>query len=219
MTESAWLRNTTVLQSYTRWWVNPEARLNYFYWPATALRRSYDKGTLPMALFKEVVPKLKAQLEDYANAKHPGGVAFDPVHGIWNTPGNEGQEQTISGPGFRTLVQSLMYGEFQSLSVMLAAIGDTIGAEKAAVTAEAWRRRVLQLWNPEIDAFDTLRAPKPITPSPPSPPMPTGWKLVQGTLTILFPFRFPTFHTSTSLQKATMELSAATRANVSPTHA
>ena len=43
MAEAAWMRNTTVFDSYTTWWNSPDARHNYYYWWATSLKRNFDK--------------------------------------------------------------------------------------------------------------------------------------------------------------------------------
>jgi len=77
---------------------------------ATALKRNFDK-TGDLELLKAVIPNYKAQFLDYTVGKLPtGGSKWLPeADCLWNSPGNEGQEQTISGPGCRPLVQSMMY--------------------------------------------------------------------------------------------------------------
>jgi len=116
MVEGGWLRDASVMDSYTRWWVTTEARHNYYYWFATALRRNFEKSA-DVALLKEVVPAYKAQFLLYANGSLPSSnAAFSKESDcLWNEPGNEGQEATISGPGCRPLIQSIMFGEASSV--------------------------------------------------------------------------------------------------------
>jgi hypothetical protein len=164
MLEGGWLRQPTYMDSYTRWWVTSEARHNYYYWFATALLQNfYHNGNV--ALLKEVVPAYKLQFAQYATGALPGNHGasdFSSEHDcLWNEPGNEGQEQSISGSGCRTLIQSVMYGEASALAELCTAIGDTAGAAEMAAEAEKWQRRVLALWNKKIDSFDTLRMPHP----------------------------------------------------------
>eukprot|EP00911_Craspedida_sp_UC1_P002994 UC1_evm4s2186 len=176
ITEGGWLRNTSIVDSYTRWWVDSRSRHNYYYWLATALRRNYDKyGAAYIPLLRDVVPRYADQFMQYAAGQLPGGAnsAFDSAHDcLWNAPGNEGQEQTISGPGCRTLVQALMHGEARSLSRLFAAIGDGANATRFDTEADRWRARTLRLWNTNISGFDTRRSGGPPKPPPPPPPKP-----------------------------------------------
>ena len=96
--EAGWMRQPAVMDSYTRWWLMSEARHNYYYWYATALKRNFDK-TGNLTVLEESLPRYKEQFLLYAQGKLPTANArFDPVADcLWNAPGNEGQEQTISG--------------------------------------------------------------------------------------------------------------------------
>lgn len=184
MIEAGWLRNKTTADSYSRWWVTPEARHNYYYWYATALRRNFLR-TENTELLRDVVPSYKTQFLKYVTGELPGGHGTSDFSVeqdcLWNHPGNEGQEQSISGEGCRTLIQSLMYGESAALADLCMAIGDTDGAAQMMAEADKWQRRVLRLWNPQINSFDTLRMSHPnVPPPPPPPPLPDGWTLVQG---------------------------------------
>ena len=44
--EGGWLRDRTVVDSYTRWWINEEARHNYFYWCVFSVIHSMDQSAL-----------------------------------------------------------------------------------------------------------------------------------------------------------------------------
>ena len=174
MAEAGWMRNRSVADSYSRWWTTDEARHNYYYWWATAARRVFGRSG-DAALLRATVPAYKAQFLQYARGALPNhNAGFSAEHDcLWNAPGNEGQEQSLSGPGCRSLVQSMMYGEAAALAELCAAIGDDDGAAEMLEEAARWQRRVLNLWNGNITAFDTLRMGKPPpAPTPPTPPPP-----------------------------------------------
>eukprot|EP01046_Picozoa_sp_COSAG06_P008097 COSAG06_NODE_406_length_16115_cov_38.420142_4_plen_594_part_00 len=195
MAEAGWLTTNAVRDSITHWWVASPQQQNpgYYYWYASALRRNYDKDG-NTSILRQVVPAYVQQHLRYANGTLPDrGAAFnEDADCLWNLPGNEGQEGSLSGPGCRPLVQSMMYGESSSLAVLCAAIGDSACAAQMQAEAERWQRRVLRLWNPALDSFDTLRLgdppPPPPPPPPPSPhphphpgpppPVPAGWALL-----------------------------------------
>ena len=179
MTEGGWLRNRSVTDSYSRWWTTDEARHNYYYWWATAARRNYGKSG-DAALLRATVPAYKAQFLQYARGQLPAANAgFSAEHDcLWNAPGNEGQENSLSGDGCRTLVQSMMFGEADALAELCAAIGDAAGEAEMGAEAARWQRRVLRLWNANLSSFDTLRfaySPPPGPPPPPPGPPPPGF--------------------------------------------
>eukprot|EP01047_Picozoa_sp_COSAG01_P016949 COSAG01_NODE_884_length_12927_cov_8.148191_5_plen_324_part_00 len=159
MREGGWLRQRVYIDSYSRWWVSNEAKHNYYYWFATALLRNFERSG-DVELLKEVVPRYKLQFAEYASGHLPApghGAAFSTEHDcLWNSPGNEGQEASISGPGCRSLIQSMMYGEAIALSRLLSAIGDKDGAAEMAAEAHKWQRRVQQSQVHSRHALDCL---------------------------------------------------------------
>ena len=177
-----------MLDSITRWWVQPDGwrpvpadkRLyhSYYYWYATALRRNFAKTGNTTAL-RGVLPRYRAQFEQFATGALPSSkaqvmVALDE-HGsecLFNAPGNDAQEGTISGPGCRPLVQGTLYGEAAALAEMFAAVGDAASAAQMHAEADTWQRRVLQQWNANLSSFDTIW--------PAVEPMPPGWTVVPG---------------------------------------
>ena len=92
MLEGGWMRSPIYMDSYTRWWVNNEARHNYYYWFATALRRNFFL-TGNTDLLREVVPAYKAQFAQYATGALPsnhGNSEFSSEHDcLWNAPGKD----------------------------------------------------------------------------------------------------------------------------------
>lgn len=178
MAEIGWMREPTVMHSYTRWWTNKAARLNYYYWFATALFRHFER-TGDLQLAKSVLPSYVQQFLRYGQGKLPThGARFDAQNDcLWNAPGNEGQEHSISGPGCRPLVNSLMYGEAAAIASLCFAIGDVQCAAKMATEANRWQQLVLRMWNTNLAAFDTLQLAPGHRLLPPLP-MPPGWELL-----------------------------------------
>jgi hypothetical protein len=177
--EGRWLRDPAVIDSYTRWWVNPESRHTYFYWLAHAVRQRYLL-TGNTSLVAAVLPDMITQFKQYAAGALPVQNAnFNEVHDcLWNAPGNEGQENTISGPGCRPLVQSVLYGEAAAISALCSVVGNTSCFQEFGSEATLWRNRLLRLWNPSLQSFDTDRIAPP-TPKPvPTPVTPRGYKLI-----------------------------------------
>ena len=179
--DGRWLRDQAVMDSYTAWWASglPGIKQNYYYWYATALlRRLQVAGSTNLPLVARLLPNVTALYWRYAAGDLPANAAWDAANNcLWNVPGNEGQENTASGPGCRPLVNSLMCGEAQALSALYGAVGDTAMAATFAGEAERWRATVLRMWNANISAFATLQSPQPAPPAPPVPPMPPGYAL------------------------------------------
>ena len=161
LTDARWLRAPAVAESYSRWWVSglQGIRPNYYSWWATAVRRRLQvEGAAALPRIAALLSNMSANLAAFANGTHPPGSAFSRAHDcLWNVPGNEGQERTISGPGCRPLVNALMFGEADALAQLCAAAGDAACAAQWAAAAGQWRERVLALWNPALGSFDTLR--------------------------------------------------------------
>lgn len=175
LTEARWLRDSPVPESYARWWTSglPGVRHNYYSWWAQGVRRWLQvAGASAVPLIRTMLPAAGETFRSYANGTlPPNGAAFDTVNDcLWNAPGNEGQENSISGPGCRPLVQALMTGEADALSELCAAAGDAAGAAEFAAAAALWRARTLRLWNTNLSSFDTLRGSQPPAPQPPAPP-------------------------------------------------
>ena len=160
ITDARWLRSPAVAQSYTRWWVSglPGIRSNYYSWLATAARRRLQvEGASALPLLAALLPNATDAFRAFANGTKPPESAFSaPNDCLWNVPGNEGQERSISGPGCRPLVNALMFGEADALAELCAAAGAPCAAEFAAEAAR-WRARTLALWNPALGGFDTLK--------------------------------------------------------------
>ena len=186
ITEGRWLRNVSVIPSYSQWWTSglPGVRQNYYYWLAAGVRRYIEvvgNTTGALLLVSSMLPNAADLFRAFANGTlPPSGAAFDTENDcLWNRPGNEGQENSISGAGCRPLVQALMTGEADAMAELAAAVGKSQLAAEFTEAATIWRNRTLRLWNANLSSFDTWVNAAP--PMPP-PPMPPGWvQLNSGT--------------------------------------
>ena len=106
----------------SRWWVQPglypgwvppgsppgtkKTFIKYYYWYATALKRNFDK-TGNRSLLEEVLPGYLVQFKQFASGAAPGDqqmmLTIDQrgTECLYNVPGNDAQEATISGSGCR----------------------------------------------------------------------------------------------------------------------
>ena len=185
--EGRWLRDTTnstslhPIDSYIQWWPSnlPGIKQNYYYWLSNAVMQRLQmigqSNSIFISILQNIVPNIASIMERYMNGYLPGNAAYDSVDDcIWNVPGNEGQENSISGPGCRPLVQALLYGEAKALVELCTIIQNTTCITEFTNQKLKFQQRLLNLWNANITGFDTWRIASP--PSPP-PPMPPGWNL------------------------------------------
>ena len=181
--EARWLRGDAarVADSYSGWWSSglPGVRNNYYAFLSHSLLRRLSVAGLAanLPVVTAALPNLTAITLAFMDGTLPGGRGSGvvPASGgcVWNSPGNEGQENSLSGPGCRPLVQSLLYGEAAALATLCGIVGNASCAAVFTERAAFFRARTLDLWNAAIGGFDTLQIPHP--PPPPPPPPPSGY--------------------------------------------
>jgi hypothetical protein len=180
LAEARWLRGangTAIADSATAWWFSglPGIELNYFTWHTQALLRGLEvRGAagLPRAL--ALLPNASAILSRYLAGQLPPNARYDAANAcVWNSPGDEGQENAISGPGCRPLVQALLAGEARAMAALCSLAGNATCAAAFTAAAGAFQAALLRLWSPSLGFFATLQGGKP-GPSPPPPPPPPG---------------------------------------------
>jgi hypothetical protein len=181
--EGRWGRDASVMDSYTAWWTSglPNVRHNYFASHAKSLldRLHVAGRAANLALVQAVLPNLTEVVSAYLAGNLPtANAVFDDVHDcVWNAPGNEGQERSLSGPGCRPLVQSLLFGEAAAVAELCAIAGNASCAATFSAAAAEFQQRVLRLWNGNLSFFDTLQESSPPAPPSPPPPMPSNYAL------------------------------------------
>ena len=186
LAEARWLRGangTAIADSATGWWFSnlPGVELNYFTWHTQALLRGLEvRGAagLPRAL--ALLPNASAILLRYLAGELPPAARYDAANAcVWNSPGDEGQENAISGPGCRPLVQALLSGEARAMAALCGLAGNATCAAAFAAAADAFQAALLRLWSPALGFFATLQGaapgPPPGPPPPPPPPLPPGF--------------------------------------------
>ena len=189
LAEGRWLRGpgATVVDSYSAWWASNLAGIksNYYSFYAFSLKRRLDVyGAANLRLLASLLPNVTALVSAFMSGALPGGGASGgggPNGCVWNSPGNEGQENSLSGPGCRPLVQSLLYGEAAALAALCGLTGNASCAAEFGARAAAFRAATLAQWNPNLTFFDTLRGPKPAPPPAPTPTPPGFAPWANGT--------------------------------------
>jgi hypothetical protein len=179
LAEGRWLRGpgASVVDSYSLWWSSnlPGIKSNYYSFYAFALLRRLAVAGAPanLPLVASLLPNASALVAAFMTGELPGGGASaggGPNGCVWNSPGNEGQENSLSGPGCRPLVQALLYGEAAALQQLCTLVGNATCAADFAAHAQAFRAATLAQWNPGLSSFDTLRMARPTPPPAPTPP-------------------------------------------------
>ncbi len=184
LAEGRWLRGpgAAVVDSYSAWWASnlPGVKSNYYSFYAFSLERRLQVAGLPanLPLVSSLLPNATALVASFMSGALPGGGASaggGPNGCVWNSPGNEGQENSLSGPGCRPLVQALLYGEAAALARLCGLAGNASCAGDFSARAAAFRAATLSGWNANISFFDTLRGPRPAPPPAPPTPTPPGF--------------------------------------------
>jgi hypothetical protein len=178
LAEARWLRGangTAIADSAAAWWMSnlPGVKLNYFTWHAHAILRRLEVTGLAAGLpaVAALLPNATDIGARFLAGELPPGAAFDADNGcVWNSPGNEGEENAISGPGCRPLVQALLFGEARALSALCGFAGNASCAAAFAARADAFQAALLRLWSAELGTFATLQGGAPAPPAPPAPP-------------------------------------------------
>ena len=184
LAEARWLRGangTAIADSAFGWWFSnlPGVELNYFTWHTQALLRGLEvwgaaRG-MPLAL--ALLPNASAILSRYLAGELPPSARYDAANAcVWNSPGDEGQERSISGPGCRPLVQALLAGEARAMAALCSLAGNATCAAAFTASAGAFQDALLRLWSPSLGFFATLQGgPPPAPPAPSPPPLPPGF--------------------------------------------
>ena len=183
LAEARWLRGangTAIADSAAGWWFSnlPGVELNYFTWHTQALLRGLEvRGAAGLPRVQALLPNATAILSRYLAGELPPHARFDAEHAcVWNSPGDEGQENSISGPGCRPLVQAMLAGEARAMAALCGLAGNASCAAAFAAAAGAFQAALLRLWSPALGFFATLQGAQPgPPPPPPPPPLPPGF--------------------------------------------
>ena len=183
LAEARWLRGangSAIADSAFGWWFSnlPGVELNYFTWHTQALLRGLEvRGAPALPHTLALLPNASAILSRYLAGELPPAARYDTANAcVWNSPGDEGQENSISGPGCRPLVQAMLAGEARAMAALCTLAGNATCAAAFTASAGAYQAALLRLWSPTLGFFATLQGARPgPPPPPPPPPLPPGF--------------------------------------------
>ena len=163
--ETRWLRDPVYAEDLARFWFSERAghRTAYGTWLASsvlAVAAVTGNSELPRSLLDAMVANYSAWERTREARSYPSGKPFpfggDGHGGFLTTDDREGTELTLSGDGYRPLLNASMWGEARAIAETARAVGRNELAEtfeaKAAVQ-DRWIRE--NLWNPDVGFFTT----------------------------------------------------------------
>jgi hypothetical protein len=149
--EARWLRDPEYVEDYTRFWFGSDGEpRRYSFWAADSVYQLYlATGDRELAI--GLLPDLEKNYGAWeATHQDPNGL-------FWQIDDRDGMEDSISGNGYRTTINSYMYGD----AVAIAKIAELAGTPDAAA---AYRDKAAQLqtliesrlWNPGAQFYETV---------------------------------------------------------------
>lgn len=162
--EGRWLSGGNFVYDYLRFLLErgrTRERGAYAWWPATSLGDWLDvTGETEKAL--SLLPLLKENFAAWERGWSYGGWFWIGKDGERNlfaiTDGYEGTEMSLTGVGYRPLVNAAMYGEAKALERFCRLVKDVSGADFYRGCAAALELAVKrQLWDSEKRFFLTMR--------------------------------------------------------------
>ena len=158
--EGRWLRKNDFLDDYARFWLKGSGakhKMLYTSWPAFALAErakvTGDKGLL-RELYEPLVSNMKVWDQWYGRT--PPGFGGD-VRLSWTHDSREGSEMSCGGHGFRPLVNSVLWGEADTLARLGREFGKPDVAAFCAGFAERYERSIKKaIWHGGRQSFTVL---------------------------------------------------------------
>lgn len=154
--EGRWMRNLSVLDSYSRFWFNGQGEPRKYTFPAAAAMHERHLVTGDASLLAALYDALARNYRAWAAA------AYAPRYGCaFGYADRDGQEHSIGGDGCRPLQQAALYAEASALAHIAKMRGDADGAAVFASHADRWQRATLSLWSPALRFFVTRAVARP----------------------------------------------------------
>jgi len=148
--EGRWLRNSSYLDSYARFWMGGGGDpRSYTFWVASALYQRYKvngDAALLLELRGALVANYDAWVRTHTSTEHDCA---------WQYADRDGQEHSIGGDGCRPLLNSALVGEATALAAIATLAADEPSALRFRREADRWRRALLSLWSPSLQFFET----------------------------------------------------------------
>lgn len=157
MLEGRWLRDRSILDDYTRFWFSHPVESTYYAsWLVEGMyRRALLTGDA--TLLRDNLPTLVAMYERWEQGflhrdKHSIGLRGN---GLFRTiDDREGTEISISGHGFRPLLNACLYAHARVIATLAA--GTPLGQTYAAKADRLRETYLNRLWNPALQFFTPL---------------------------------------------------------------
>ena len=156
--EGRWLRSTTYLDSYSRFWFSAEgAPRKYTFWAASAMHARYlvtGDAELLVSLYPSLSANYRAWVAEHLSLDHEC---------FWQYADRDGQENSVGGDGCRPLLNAAMVGEATALASIATLAGDHGASLAFESEATRWQRSLLSLWSPSLGFFVTRAIGRPAT--------------------------------------------------------
>ncbi|MFV0417860.1 MAG: MGH1-like glycoside hydrolase domain-containing protein [Dysgonomonas sp.] len=148
--EGRWLRNRQFLDDYARFWFNGGDIRLYSCWIADALYNQYlvtGDNTLIEELLPDLIDNYKAWEKDHLS---DNGL-------FWQVDDRDGMEVSVCGSGYRTTINSYMYGDSKAISAIAKIAGHQNIANEYSSKAINLKLNVeKKLWDEKMDFFKVL---------------------------------------------------------------
>lgn len=164
--ESRWLRDPVYAEDLSRFWfgTNSNHRARYVTWLASSVvevAKVTGHLKLPQSLLDAMVANYRVWESSRMAASYPSQELFPfggDGHGLFlTTDDREGTELTLSGDGYRPLLNAAMWGEANAIADTARAAGRKVLEEEFRTKANITSKRIRnELWNDQV-AFFTLR--------------------------------------------------------------
>ena len=150
--EGRWLRNSSYVDDYLRFWLSPYGDpRRYSSWIADAAYASYLAiGDKPFVV--GLLPKLVENFKAWEATNR------DSTGMFWQQDDRDGMEKSIGGSGYRPTINSYMYGDARAVSRIARLKHDSQTENLFSTRAQTLHDLVeLELWNSD-DAFYETRS-------------------------------------------------------------
>jgi hypothetical protein len=116
--EGRWLHDPEYLNDYAKFWFRGGGSVrSYSFWVADALYNQF-LVTNDTTLIKDLFPDIISNYENWEKEK------LDSTGLFWQIDDRDGMEMSVCGSGYRTTINSYMYGDANAISKMASYLGE-----------------------------------------------------------------------------------------------
>lgn len=146
--EGRWLHDSTFLKDYANYWLKGGGALRSYSFPVTDALYQFSLVMGDNQLLKKYYPELKENYSEWKKEK------YDEKQGLfWQIDDRDGMEVSIGGSGYRATINSYMYAEAHSLSLLADEMNEKSSSAEFAKDAKTLKYNLChKLWD-EKDLF------------------------------------------------------------------